>query len=145
MPQANSADARYVEVRLANVRLEREGRTILDDVSWTIRPGERWVLAGGNGAGKTQLLKLIAGAVWPSPTGREVRQHSPAPTHMRSREYRWRGELWPGHAGHEDVEDVERDVRSLAPQHLQSSVCALGLSPATAAIYPIEPIVSELP
>ncbi|MDE2052681.1 MAG: ATP-binding cassette domain-containing protein, partial [Gammaproteobacteria bacterium] len=54
----------------------------LDDVSWTIRPGERWVLAGGNGAGKTQLLKLVAGSVWPTPTGREVRH------------YRWRGELW---------------------------------------------------
>jgi molybdate transport system ATP-binding protein len=84
MQRTKSADARYVEVRLANVHLERNGRTILDDVSWTIRPGERWVLAGGNGAGKTQLLKLIAGAVWPTPTGREVRH------------YRWRRELWPG-------------------------------------------------
>jgi molybdate transport system ATP-binding protein len=84
MQRTKSADARYVEVRLANVRLEREGRTILKDVNWTIRPGEHWVLAGGNGAGKSQLLKLIAGAVWPTPTGREVRQ------------YRWRHELWPG-------------------------------------------------
>ncbi|MGH7107094.1 MAG: ATP-binding cassette domain-containing protein, partial [Acetobacteraceae bacterium] len=55
---------------------------MLDDVSWIIRPGERWVLAGANGAGKTQLLKLVAGSVWPTPTGREVRH------------YRWRGELW---------------------------------------------------
>jgi len=55
---------------------------VLEDVSWTIRPGERWVLAGANGAGKTQLLKLIAGSVWPTPTGREVRR------------YRWRGDLW---------------------------------------------------
>jgi molybdate transport system ATP-binding protein len=78
-----SADARYVGVRLTDIRLEREERTILEDVSWTIRPAERWVLAGGNGAGKTQLLKLIAGSVWPTPTGREVRR------------YHWRGELWP--------------------------------------------------
>ena len=83
MQRTQSTDARYVEVRLANVHLEREGRTILSEVNWTIRPGERWVLAGGNGAGKTQLLKLISGAVWPTPTGREVRQ------------YRWRHELWP--------------------------------------------------
>src|SRR5487761_891884 len=74
--------SRYVEVRLASVRLERNTRRVLDQVSWTIRPGERWVLAGANGAGKTQLLKLVAGSVWPTPTGREVRQ------------YRWRGELW---------------------------------------------------
>jgi molybdate transport system ATP-binding protein len=55
---------------------------VLEDVSWTIRPGERWVLAGANGAGKTQLLKLVGGSVWPTPTGGEVRH------------YRWRGELW---------------------------------------------------
>ncbi len=83
MQRTKSADARYVEVRLANVHLEREERTILEDVNWTIRPGEHWVLAGGNGAGKSQLLKLIAGSVWPTPTGRETRQ------------YRWRRELWP--------------------------------------------------
>ena len=78
-----SADARYVGVRLADIRLERAGRTILENLSWTIRPGERWVLAGGNGAGKTQLLKLVAGSVWPTSTGREVRH------------YHWRRELWP--------------------------------------------------
>ena len=64
------------------MRLDRSGRRVLEDVSWTIRPGERWVLAGANGAGKTQLLKLVAGSVWPTPTGREVRQ------------YRWNGDLW---------------------------------------------------
>jgi molybdate transport system ATP-binding protein len=74
--------SRYVEVRLEAVRLDRSGRRVLEDVSWTIRPGERWVLAGANGAGKTQLLKLVAGSVWPTPTGREVRQ------------YRWNGDLW---------------------------------------------------
>jgi molybdate transport system ATP-binding protein len=83
MQRTKSADARYVEVRLANVHLERGGRTVLENVNWVIRPGEHWVLAGGNGAGKTQLLKLVAGAVWPTPTGREVRH------------YHWRRELWP--------------------------------------------------
>jgi molybdate transport system ATP-binding protein len=72
----------YVEARLSSVRLDRNGRRVLEDVSWTIRPGQRWVLVGANGAGKTQLLKLIAGSVWPTPTGRDVRQ------------YRWRGALW---------------------------------------------------
>lgn len=67
-------------VELKHVRIDRGGRTVLRGVDWTIRPGERWVLLGGNGAGKTQLLKLLSGAVWPTPTGRE------------SRLYRWRGE-----------------------------------------------------
>ena len=47
---------------------------MLRDVSWSIRPGQRWLLVGGNGAGKTQLLKLVSGAVWPTPTGRELRR-----------------------------------------------------------------------
>jgi len=72
----------YLETHLRHISIDRGGRTVLSDVDWIIRPGQRWVLAGGNGAGKTQLLKLIAGAVWPTPTGRE------------SRRYRWRGALW---------------------------------------------------
>jgi molybdate transport system ATP-binding protein len=67
------AGPRYLEVRLTHADLRRNGRQVLKDLSWTIRPGERWVLAGGNGAGKTQLLKLVAGAVWPAPAARAVR------------------------------------------------------------------------
>jgi molybdate transport system ATP-binding protein len=70
-----SSPTRYLEVRLARVSLERGGRGVLKDVSWTIRPGERWVLAGANGAGKTQLLKLVAGAVWPTPSARATRHY----------------------------------------------------------------------
>jgi len=65
-----SAGPNHLEVRLAHARLRRAGREVLRDVSWAIRPGERWVLAGSNGAGKTQLLKLIAGLVWPIPAER---------------------------------------------------------------------------
>jgi molybdate transport system ATP-binding protein len=43
---------------------------VLRDISWRLRPGERWALLGDNGAGKTQLLKLLSGDVWPTP-GRE--------------------------------------------------------------------------
>ena len=58
---------RYLEVRLRHLDLRRSGRPVLTDITWTIRPGEHWVLAGGNGAGKTQLLKILAGIVWPAP------------------------------------------------------------------------------
>lgn len=53
-----------------NVDLHRGDRHILRNVSWRIAPGERWVLSGPNGSGKTQLLKLCAGSVWPDPEGR---------------------------------------------------------------------------
>jgi len=64
-----------LKVVLEHVDLERGGRRILRDVNWRIRPGERWALLGANGAGKTQLLKLVAGDVWPTPTRRGRRRY----------------------------------------------------------------------
>ena len=46
---------------------------MLDDVSFTLRRGERWALIGANGSGKTMLLKLLRGDMWPTPTGRQRR------------------------------------------------------------------------
>src|SRR5947207_11963146 len=66
---------RYLEVRLEHVSLHRAGRSVLKDSSCSIRPGERWGLAGANGAGKSQLLKLVAGAVWPTPSTRAIRHY----------------------------------------------------------------------
>src|SRR5579859_2573099 len=90
MRRAADADARQVEVRLKELSLQRQGRVVLENVSWTIQPGQRWVLAGGNGAGKTQLLKIIAGAVWPTVAESEK---SSAVAHP-SRRYRWRHETF---------------------------------------------------
>lgn len=75
MRPMSSAGTRYLEVRLAHISLHRGGRNVLKGISWTIRPGERWVLAGANGAGKTQLLKLVAGVVWPAPAARATRHY----------------------------------------------------------------------
>jgi len=58
----------HLAVDLAHIGLVRDDRRILRNLSWRIRPGQHWVLQGANGAGKTQLLKLIAGDVWPQPT-----------------------------------------------------------------------------
>ena len=65
--------ARFLEVRLAHLNLQRAGRRILRDITWTIRPGERWLLAGANGAGKTQLMKILAGSVWPELAAKPAR------------------------------------------------------------------------
>ena len=62
-----------IEVTNASVRLGRHWA--LRDVSLDIRAGERWLLLGQNGAGKTVLLKLLRGDIWPTPTGREVRRY----------------------------------------------------------------------
>jgi molybdate transport system ATP-binding protein len=55
------------------VSVRRGGKRVLRDITLRLNAGERWALVGNNGAGKTQLLKLLAGFVWPTPTGREKR------------------------------------------------------------------------
>jgi iron complex transport system ATP-binding protein len=51
--------------RLDRVRVVRGDAVLLRDVTWTLRPGERWVVLGANGAGKTTLLQVAAGTVRP--------------------------------------------------------------------------------
>lgn len=72
---AESRATRHLAIELVQVDLDRGGRAVLRDIDWKIAPGERWLLFGANGAGKTQLLKLLAGAVWPKPTGRGQRRY----------------------------------------------------------------------
>ncbi len=48
-------------IELRNVTVAYEGKRILDDVSWTVRTGERWAVLGPNGSGKSTLLSLLCG------------------------------------------------------------------------------------
>jgi molybdate transport system ATP-binding protein len=57
---------RYIETRLVGVTLRRGDRRVLTSIHWYVRPGQRWVLLGLNGSGKTQLLKVVAGIVRPT-------------------------------------------------------------------------------
>ena len=51
---------------LAGVSVVRGGRRLLDDVTWEVEEGERWVVLGPNGAGKTTLLQIAAGRMHPT-------------------------------------------------------------------------------
>lgn len=59
-----SADFKNVEsdsevVKLTNVHIGYDQRTILKDMNWAIQKGERWALLGPNGAGKSTLLSIV--------------------------------------------------------------------------------------
>jgi ABC-2 type transport system ATP-binding protein len=45
----------------AGVSVVRGGNTLLDDITWEVEEGERWVVLGPNGAGKTTLISILAG------------------------------------------------------------------------------------
>src|SRR6476469_3534075 len=51
---------------LAGVSVVRGATTILDDVSWEVEEGQRWVVLGPNGAGKTTLLQLASARIHPT-------------------------------------------------------------------------------
>jgi iron complex transport system ATP-binding protein len=38
----------------------------LDDVTWRVAPGEHWAVLGPNGCGKTTLLNVVSGWLFPS-------------------------------------------------------------------------------
>ena len=46
-------------VRLNQVSIRYEERTILKALDWTVRRGEKWALSGDNGSGKSTLLSLV--------------------------------------------------------------------------------------
>jgi len=67
------ARPRLDAIRLEQVSLRLGRHWALRDVSLELRAGERWLLSGPNGSGKTALLKLLRGDVWPTPVGSERR------------------------------------------------------------------------
>jgi molybdate transport system ATP-binding protein len=72
---ARSPIPRLVGIRIhrASVRFGRHWA--LRDATFELHEGERWLLFGANGAGKTALLKLLRGDLWPTPTGHESRHY----------------------------------------------------------------------
>ncbi len=55
--------------------LKRGGETLLSDVSWRVQTGQHWALLGANGAGKTLLMKILTGYVWPGTGTVEILGH----------------------------------------------------------------------
>jgi zinc/manganese transport system ATP-binding protein len=125
-------------VGLTQVNVTIGGRTILQDMSLAIHPGEFVVILGPNGAGKSTFLKLLLGLVRPSAGSVQVLGQTPqrgnqaigyAPQHraldpelpLRARDlvgfgldgHRW-GTGLPNRHRRERIEQALREVDSLS-------------------------------
>lgn len=49
-----------------HVQFVRQQAVLLEDINWQIKAGEDWAVLGLNGAGKSLMLNMISGNLWPS-------------------------------------------------------------------------------
>lgn len=55
----NKNDAESPIVETKDFSLTKNGNNLLVDLTWRVNAGERWLVAGGNGAGKSSLSRLL--------------------------------------------------------------------------------------
>ena len=65
MPKTNYTEPN-VALKLTGVEFRRRRRVIITDVNLTVNKGERWVLFGPNGIGKSTLISMMATRLHPS-------------------------------------------------------------------------------
>ena len=64
-----------------NLDVQVPGRTLIKQLNWQVKKGERWCLIGRNGAGKSTLLRIIAG-VQPINSGEVLWQNQAITTYQ---------------------------------------------------------------
>lgn len=55
-----------MKIEITNLKKVIKGATVLDDINYTFSGGRIYGLCGKNGCGKTMLMRLIAGLIYPS-------------------------------------------------------------------------------
>jgi molybdate transport system ATP-binding protein len=61
LPIQDSASHFSVAVDMKNTSVKYGDKTILSNINWRVKHGEKWLVKGHNGAGKSTLLSLITG------------------------------------------------------------------------------------
>lgn len=69
---STSAGSDGATLRLSDVSVVRDGKSVLDRVTWSVGPGERWAVLGPNGSGKTTLLAVAGARLWPTSGAVEI-------------------------------------------------------------------------
>jgi molybdate transport system ATP-binding protein len=59
----------HINICNASVALDEGSKVVLHDVTWRMNVGEHWMMVGDNGVGKSTLLKVLLGELWPSAGG----------------------------------------------------------------------------
>ena len=62
-------------LRFESVDLDRVTTQVLHSVDWQVHPGERWVVLGPNGSGKTTMFELASGYLHPTRGSVEILGH----------------------------------------------------------------------
>ncbi|MFZ5425673.1 MAG: ATP-binding cassette domain-containing protein [Thermodesulfobacteriota bacterium] len=86
-------------MELRGVTVELGGRAVLSGLDWALCPGENWVVAGRNGAGKSTFMKLLAGDLHPC-AGSIARFGLPEPVSLWDLRDRLGVVSWEGQAGY---------------------------------------------
>ena len=61
-------------LELRDVSYKADGKIILQGINWSVQSGEHWAILGPNGSGKTSLLKIACGYIWPNAGGEVFRR-----------------------------------------------------------------------
>jgi len=92
-------------IEMENVWFVRQGKAIIHNFSWLVEEGTHWVLMGPNGSGKTTVLKLIAGYLWPTEGAISVLGNQFGKTDLRNlrRQIGWVGSFLQEHIAFEQT------------------------------------------
>ncbi len=75
-------------IRLTGIRHDfPDGPRVLEDISFAIEPGEKVVLLGANGTGKSTLLRVLSGLVTPTAGDYRYRGQPVTPAALKDREF----------------------------------------------------------
>jgi len=69
-------------IRFENVSFTYGSKTVLDDISFTLEPGDKVLVSGKNGEGKTTLLNLVSGLLRPCAGQVYIDENPLGPMHL---------------------------------------------------------------